>query len=870
MTSIKKRLESLIDRRASEWLDEQSVRLGKDTTQVIETGKPGVLWARLANGRPIKIHVGTADVPSRFNLRLKVGRKKSQPAIWQVIYTQEDYDAPAGGGELTYHHRQHEEDGGDRLNLSWKQIVARSVRVKDAAGFIVRVFGDPDLTVNGWALIPTQDLDLSSYVPTTGALFVAIESDDDGALSINDGTPFAAPGIGTAADYPEPAAGNYTRALVLLFEGQTALLDRHIIIPKPPSFNPVAFSESTHNHDSRYPRKYTGKTAAPGVNDDSGDGYAVDDIWVDETNDKAYVAVDVTVGAAVWVEMGGSGGSGTPGGSDTQLQFNDGGSFGGARLDYSYGSSTSVVSAERSGDHGDFLQLNGADADNDGNGGGITFGGGSAPGDGNAGTANIYGGNASGLGDGGDVLFTPGDSVSGAKGRILFRNPGTADTVQLLLNGISANRVLSAPNASGVIALTSDIPAVPTTENIEDIIGAMVSGNTETGIAVTYDDIGAKLNFDAQTAGDARYAPIAKGVTNGDSHDHSGGDGAQIDHTTLSNIGTNTHAQIDTFIGTTAPATYAPIAKGVTNGDSHDHNGGDGAQINHTTLSNIGTNTHAQIDTHIASTSNPHSVTAAQAGAIPTDGWQAASQSWTYASADDPIYQVYVSGDVTADANYKLGNKIKCTNNSTTFYGFIMKVGAYDSGNNRTPVDVYGGTDYDLANSAITAPYISKVKSPDGFPTSPAKWTVETNTSNSPAKSSPTVSTWYGGAGLSPTGPSIDLPIGAWKVFYKVTADYSTNLAAVSNIGLRVTLSTANNSESDPEMTTGATNTLPISTTALQRATYEIPDKLIAVTSKTTYYVNMFSGSVTGTGPTFTMNAGGVFRNIIRAVCAYL
>ena len=48
--------------------------------------------------------------------------------------------------------------------------------------------------------------------------------------------------------------------------------------------------------------------------------------------------------------------------------------------------------------------------------------------------------------------------------------------------------------------------------------------------------------------GDAAYAPIANGVTNGDSHDHSGGDGAQINHTTLSNIGTNTHAQIDTKI----------------------------------------------------------------------------------------------------------------------------------------------------------------------------------------------------------------------------------------------------------------------------------------------------------------------------------
>lgn len=46
------------------------------------------------------------------------------------------------------------------------------------------------------------------------------------------------------------------------------------------------------------------------------------------------------------------------------------------------------------------------------------------------------------------------------------------------------------------------------TEGIQDIIGAMIAGNVETGVAVTYDDTNGKLDFDAQTAGDARYAAI--------------------------------------------------------------------------------------------------------------------------------------------------------------------------------------------------------------------------------------------------------------------------------------------------------------------------------------------------------------------------
>lgn len=48
-------------------------------------------------------------------------------------------------------------------------------------------------------------------------------------------------------------------------------------------------------------------TTAPTVNEDSGDGYAVGSVWADVTNDKAYICVDSTVGAAVWRVIGTAG-----------------------------------------------------------------------------------------------------------------------------------------------------------------------------------------------------------------------------------------------------------------------------------------------------------------------------------------------------------------------------------------------------------------------------------------------------------------------------------------------------------------------------------------------------------------------------------
>lgn len=59
-----------------------------------------------------------------------------------------------------------------------------------------------------------------------------------------------------------------------------------------------------------------GAAVAPAVTDDSGDGYAIGSRWLDTTADKEYVALDVTAGAAVWVETTAAGGGGMSYGAD--------------------------------------------------------------------------------------------------------------------------------------------------------------------------------------------------------------------------------------------------------------------------------------------------------------------------------------------------------------------------------------------------------------------------------------------------------------------------------------------------------------------------------------------------------------------------
>lgn len=88
-------------------------------------------------------------------------------------------------------------------------------------------------------------------------------------------------------------------------------------------------------------------------------------------------------------------------------------------------------------------------------------------------------------------------------------------------------------------------------------------------------------------------------------------------------------------------------------------------------------------------------------------GWVSAGETWTYASAST----FTISGDLTG--KYQKGDKLKLTNTTVKYFSII----GVSHGGGTTTVTVTGGTDYTLANAAISANYFSKAVNPLGFPT---------------------------------------------------------------------------------------------------------------------------------------------------------
>jgi len=235
------------------------------------------------------------------------------------------------------------------------------------------------------------------------------------------------------------------------------------------------------------------------------------------------------------------------------------------------------------------------------------------------------------------------------------------------------------------------------------------------------------------------------------------------------------------------------------------------------------------------------------------DGWIDANETWTYASADDPTYTITVPSG--AASKYGVGMRIKWTQNGTVRYGIITAVAD-------TVLTVYGGTDYNVDDAAISANYYSSQKAPLGFPLDPTKWTVAIDDTQVKSKTSATSNTWYGATNdwTSGTDVTISVPIGTWYLSYQC-AGYATG----SNVATIYTaLSTSATGVSDDLLKATMLGDNTTGTAAIIAPVYR--QNLVTIASKTTYYL---IATTTNTS-TINITIGTTDAIHIRAVCAYL
>jgi len=241
-----------------------------------------------------------------------------------------------------------------------------------------------------------------------------------------------------------------------------------------------------------------------------------------------------------------------------------------------------------------------------------------------------------------------------------------------------------------------------------------------------------------------------------------------------------------------------------------------------------------------------------------TDGWNALAATLTYGSADDPIY--VISSDTDLTNVLSVGMRLRFTNDGSTVYGIVHAIGVYGGAPAAQAITMYGGTDYDVANSAITVPYYSPVKAPLGFPGDQDKWTVDLISDTSDVtQASPNASQVYNLGSLSGAAP-----IGAWNVIYTAYARSLSN-AAQTQTGIVTSLSSSA-SAINVDLAFGANSRMPSGTLAVATVGGKAIGYLL-LAAKTTYYITASTPYANQANITLF---GTVLTTSVKLICVYL
>ena len=271
--------------------------------------EPGMVWVRIERGQTRSVdRARNLKAPLIPDLPVRVAPGKNNPNELEVIdldssaWTFLGTDAPG----ITSPH-SHEPGFGMEDPVSARRMKMGLVHATNPLSLSVYIEPFHYVYEGEGKYWPGGALDLTSFVPATAGTWSWIK------VGINPISNVAVAVTGTAYSFFVPLSedllaavafdGYLSLAGVKLRAGQTLINNEWDFADCTPWRSGITTAASWLKHN-------LAASAAPGVDDDSTDGYGVGSRWLDTTGEKEYVCTSASIGAAVWVETTGGGGGG--------------------------------------------------------------------------------------------------------------------------------------------------------------------------------------------------------------------------------------------------------------------------------------------------------------------------------------------------------------------------------------------------------------------------------------------------------------------------------------------------------------------------------------------------------------------------------
>lgn len=178
----------------------------------------GLVYVTLRNGDVIV--VSNAKVPNRPYMKVWIGKDEYNPSMMQVLSERYVYGKPLTAS-LTLHGEKHQWPKEDTVWVDGNQFLPLLAMPGDTGDFYVKLRGAIIKWLDGTKYVKIQppELDLSSLVPTDGAIYALLQVDDTGTMTAKAGTQAEAPELLTLNEIPLPDTGQLELWAVRLYSG---------------------------------------------------------------------------------------------------------------------------------------------------------------------------------------------------------------------------------------------------------------------------------------------------------------------------------------------------------------------------------------------------------------------------------------------------------------------------------------------------------------------------------------------------------------------------------------------------------------------------------------------------------------------------